>query len=61
MDEHHPESVPHEKLINFVQDRARHDWRYAIDATKVSNELNWQPEETFETGIRKTVDWYLGQ
>ncbi len=59
MDEHKPENAPHGKLITFVQDRAGHDWRYAIDATKMSNELDWKPDETFETGIRKTVEWYL--
>jgi len=47
------------ELITFVKDRPGHDLRYAIDASKISNELNWQPEETFETGIEKTVDWYL--
>ncbi len=46
-------------LITFVQDRAGHDWRYAIDASKMNDELDWQPDETFETGIRKTVKWYL--
>jgi len=59
MDEHKPEHAPHEKLITFVQDRAGHDWRYAIDATKMNDKLNWQPAETFETGIRKTVTWNL--
>lgn len=47
------------QLITFVEDRKGHDMRYAIDASKLSIELNWTPEETFETGIRKTVDWYL--
>ena len=47
------------ELITFVDDRAGHDKKYAIDATKISDELNWTPEETFETGIRKTVTWYL--
>jgi len=47
------------ELITFVEDRAGHDKRYAIDATKIKDELNWTPEETFETGIRKTVKWYL--
>ena len=45
--------------ITFVKDRLGHDRRYAIDATKISKELGWKPEETFETGIRKTVQWYL--
>jgi dTDP-glucose 4,6-dehydratase len=48
-----------EELITFVQDRAGHDWRYAIDATKTNNELGYTPAESFETGIRKTVQWYL--
>ena len=59
MDEYKLENAPHEKLITFVQDRAGHDWRYAIDAAKMNDELDWQPAETFETGIRKTVAWYL--
>ncbi|OTG71927.1 dTDP-glucose 4,6-dehydratase [Acinetobacter sp. ANC 4169] len=46
-------------LITYVTDRPGHDLRYAIDAAKIANELNWKPEETFETGIRKTVEWYL--
>lgn len=45
--------------ITFVQDRPGHDRRYAIDSTKIERELNWKPEETFESGIRKTVAWYL--
>jgi len=49
----------HESLISFVTDRPGHDWRYAIDATKMGQELGWKPVETFETGIRKTVQWYL--
>jgi dTDP-glucose 4,6-dehydratase len=47
------------ELITHVTDRAGHDLRYAIDATKINNELGWYPEETFETGIRKTIEWYL--
>lgn len=47
------------ELIQFVQDRPGHDIRYAIDATKIANELGWKPQETFETGIEKTVRWYL--
>ncbi len=46
-------------LITFVKDRAGHDRRYAIDAQKIENELGWTPDETFETGIQKTVRWYL--
>lgn len=49
----------YKKFITFVQDRAGHDRRYAIDATKIETELAWQAEENFETGIIKTVDWYL--
>ena len=47
------------ELITFVTDRAGHDFRYAIDATKLTNELGWKAEETFDTGIIKTVEWYL--
>lgn len=46
-------------LITFVQDRPGHDMRYAIDASKIKNELGWYPQETFKSGIRKTVQWYL--
>lgn len=61
LDELHPDSpvTPHEKLITFVKDRPGHDARYAINAGKIARELNWQPLESFETGIRKTVAWYL--
>ncbi|QGY44482.1 dTDP-glucose 4,6-dehydratase [Maribellus comscasis] len=48
-----------EKLITFVKDRAGHDLRYAIDATKIKNELGWEPSLQFEEGIEKTIDWYL--
>ena len=48
-----------EALIAFVTDRPGHDLRYAIDPTRISTELGWQPRETFETGLRKTVEWYL--
>ncbi|MFT5758750.1 MAG: dTDP-glucose 4,6-dehydratase [Alteromonadaceae bacterium] len=47
------------ELITFVTDRPGHDHRYAIDATKIKNELHWVPKETFESGLRKTVEWYL--
>ena len=49
----------YKEQITFVKDRPGHDRRYAIDSTKIANELGWKPEETFETGIRKTVKWYL--
>ena len=51
--------VPHRDLISFVQDRPGHDRRYAIDARKIERELGWRPGETFETGMRKTIEWYL--
>ncbi len=54
------DGVPYEQQITFVADRPGHDRRYAIDAAKIEKELGWTPEETFETGIRKTVEWYLG-
>ncbi len=50
---------PHEKLITHVADRPGHDARYAIDASKIARELGWQPRENFESGLRKTVAWYL--
>ncbi len=49
----------YESLITYVKDRPGHDVRYAIDAAKIARELNWTPEETFKSGIRKTVEWYL--
>ena len=49
----------YETLITFVKDRPGHDLRYAIDAKKIEKALGWKPQETFETGIRKTVEWYL--
>ncbi|PQJ65355.1 dTDP-glucose 4,6-dehydratase [Vibrio jasicida] len=55
-----PEGISHyQDLITYVKDRPGHDVRYAIDASKIERELGWTPEETFETGLRKTVDWYL--
>jgi dTDP-glucose 4,6-dehydratase len=47
------------RLITYVKDRPGHDRRYAIDARKIERELGWRPAETFQTGIRKTVQWYL--
>ena len=54
-----PDGQPYATQITFVQDRPGHDRRYAIDARKLEKELGWKPQETFETGIRKTVQWYL--
>jgi len=50
---------PHDQLIHFVTDRPGHDLRYAIDSQKIQTELGWQPQETFTSGLRKTVEWYL--
>jgi dTDP-glucose 4,6-dehydratase len=54
-----PDDRPYADQITYVTDRPGHDRRYAIDAGKIADELNWRPQETFETGIRKTVQWYL--
>jgi dTDP-glucose 4,6-dehydratase len=51
--------MPHSKLVTFVKDRPGHDRRYAMDTRKIERDLQWQPEETFESGIGKTVRWYL--
>ena len=54
-----PDKAPHADLIEFVQDRPGHDLRYAIDPSKIEQELDWQPRESFASGLAKTVDWYL--
>ena len=59
LDEKIPQNESYKKLINYVEDRAGHDRRYAIDATKIENELGWKADENFETGILKTIEWYL--
>ena len=59
MDEVRPSGARRADLVEFVADRPGHDWRYAIDAGKIERELGWTPAETFETGLRKTVMWYL--
>ncbi len=59
MDEVQPKATQHEELITFVTDRPGHDWRYAIDGSKIRGELGWSPRETLETGLRKTIEWYL--
>ncbi len=61
LDELVPDSAhkPHAELKTFVADRPGHDWRYAIDASKIRDQLGWQPQESFESGMRRTVQWYL--
>ncbi len=59
LDEMRPKSSPHAELINFVADRPGHDRRYAMDAAKLRRELGWRPRESVESGLRKTVAWYL--
>jgi dTDP-glucose 4,6-dehydratase len=54
-----PDGAPHARHITYVTDRPGHDHRYAIDATKLESELSWRAEETFATGLAKTVQWYL--
>lgn len=59
LDELHPSGAPHEQLITFVKDRPGHDRRYSLATAKIQQQCGWQPEESFETGLRKTVAWYL--
>lgn len=59
MDEIAPKARPHADLIDFVTDRPGHDFRYAIDASKLQRELGWVPAETFDSGLRQTVQWYV--
>jgi dTDP-glucose 4,6-dehydratase len=59
MDEQRSSQGRHDRFITYVADRPGHDQRYAIDASKLETELGWRAEETFETGIKKTVRWYL--
>jgi dTDP-glucose 4,6-dehydratase len=59
LDKLRPDGAPHEQLVSFVKDRPGHDRRYAIDCTKIQKELAWKPKESFETGLEKTVRWYL--
>jgi dTDP-glucose 4,6-dehydratase len=54
-----PDGVTYAAQVTFVKDRPGHDRRYAIDAGKLERELGWRPQETFQTGIRKTVEWFL--
>ena len=59
MDRCFPGAAPHARLIEFVTDRPGHDQRYAIDASKIRDELGWEPSESFETGLARTVEWYM--
>lgn len=59
MDELHPEGKPHNKLITYVKDRPGHDFRYAIDPSKIQKELGWKPQHSFADGLRNTVEWFL--
>ncbi|MGS0948941.1 GDP-mannose 4,6-dehydratase, partial [Escherichia coli] len=59
LDEIVPKEKSYREQITYVADRPGHDRRYAIDAEKIGRELGWKPQETFESGIRKTINWYL--
>jgi dTDP-glucose 4,6-dehydratase len=61
LDELRPQASaqPHNRLITYVTDRPGHDRRYAMNIGKIKSELGWRPRDTFETGIRKTIQWYL--
>jgi dTDP-glucose 4,6-dehydratase len=59
LDELHPKGAPHSQLKTFVKDRPGHDHRYAIDFSKIENELGWQPSYTFKEGVKQTVEWYI--
>lgn len=61
LDKEVPKTASYKELITFVEDRAGHDRRYAIDATKLENELGWKADENFDSGIVKTIEWYLGK
>jgi dTDP-glucose 4,6-dehydratase len=60
LDELKPAQKPYESLVSFVKDRPGHDRRYAMDIAKIERELGWRPRETFASGLRKTIEWYLG-
>lgn len=59
LDELSPAEMPYESLITFVEDRPGHDFRYALDPSRIMNELGWKPEETLDSALRETVKWYL--
>jgi dTDP-glucose 4,6-dehydratase len=56
-----PQHAPHERLITFVPDRPGHDWRYAVDWSKLARDLDWRPQEDLATGLQKTVEWFLAR
>ena len=60
LDELRPGGAPHARLITYVKDRPGHDRRYAMDIRKLSGELGWKPEHAFDSGLRQTIEWYLG-
>jgi dTDP-glucose 4,6-dehydratase len=59
LDELKPSNKSYKELISFVKDRPGHDFRYAIDASKIETELGWKADENFESGILKTIEWYI--
>jgi dTDP-glucose 4,6-dehydratase len=61
LDEVNPQKESCKKLIAFVEDRPGHDFRYAIDTSKIKKQLGWEASENFESGIKKTVNWYLNK
>ncbi len=61
LDKLHECKTPHRELVTFVKDRPGHDWRYAIDISKIKNELGWEPKETFDSGLEKTIKFYMDQ
>ena len=60
LDQLHPDGSPHDRLKTFVKDRPGHDHRYAINFSKIREELGWRPRHSFEEGMQSTVEWYLG-
>jgi dTDP-glucose 4,6-dehydratase len=60
-DQMRPQHAPHERLIAFVPDRPGHDWRYAVEFSTLTRELGWRPQESLETGLRKTIEWFLAR
>jgi dTDP-glucose 4,6-dehydratase len=61
LDKISPKQKQYKEQISFVTDRVGHDFRYAIDASKIENELGWKAQENFESGIKKTVQWYVNK